>query len=192
MIAFDVNIVVSAAIPADKLNRFIERHGLRNSAAYTIDDWEFAGKAALPFQAFENLNAILQGDKIICLENGESERRAGLYLYKNGEGRYCYYFWADSKLYPALTRTNCAEREKVYDRVCREIENLIEPESLILCGMGLETLMDDCGPIDDIIGQSAGIARWMVPLGCNISLPEYREETGDKYKTYTLAERGAE
>lgn len=169
----EVNVYTRKAIAVTYIIDFISKEGVSITIenVEAIKDWKFSDCRKLPI---EINNAVItqelnKNNIILIYATANRNINCGLQIEYNKYGFYEYEFYFDTNLIDIDTYYINEQSLILYNKITEAIKELIEPNDLIICGIGEETSVASYDDVNMIIQKSSILQRWILPNEVNIN-----------------------
>ena len=118
-----------------------------------------------------------------CL-NGR--HKCGFHINKELDGVFCIVFWISTENLNFLDYDGISSTNKyVYDALCQYVAEKIGNE-LVFCSIGVETYLNYCDRIYDVIQSSKNVNEWIFPKGILNYIEGYDKKIYGNCKVFFL------
>ena len=182
---FEIQVVNTNKIPFDLIMESLKFIEVKLNVIDCIDNWSYENLHGIELKE-KSINDVLNNGKIVVLEGDLLNNKCGCFISKEDE-EYCYDFWLSTNNLRCLACESINDANyKIYTRVLNALLNILNKNELIYCAIGVEIFVDKNKPLMNIIENSTGVIRWVVPEKENIKLNEYIEENVQGFKIYSI------
>lgn len=185
----EVTIFLKELKTVDFINRiFNEKYEIDIVKIYQIDNWEHENYTELDEYNSKTIVERLKRDKIIfCELIMEKKHKCGYYVYVLPEGQYEICLWLNTKYLKEMDSSIINEyNEEQYYEITKRIVKHVPVQDLIIAGMGVEISINYYMYLNDIIGRSHGIFRWIVPKEIQVNLnKQYKLARNGNFDVYS-------
>lgn len=171
------------------LDKIDKRYGVTIRQSFLIDDWSYNNQRNVDI--FSETELMVQlGEYRILLANFtiDENHKAGCFISKLSDEVYEIIFFLDTKNLPSIKDGTFINKSNAayFNELTQIVTENIAHEDLIMGCIGIEIYIKYYKTKEDIIKNSSGVYRWVIPYGEELSedFGLLKENNGD-FITYT-------